>query len=209
MTWGEGEVVVQISAIEHHGYCPRQAGLIHIDGLWADNVATTKGNHEHRRVDSGEHRRERGRLVLRSIPLWSETYGLSGRADAVEIWPDGRVVPVEYKSGTRHGLTADRQLCAQALCLEEMLGRPVTEGFIWYGGPRRRHPVPIDEALRSDTLATIAEVRAMVASGRLPPAVHDERCPVCQLEPMCLPEVTSRPSSPDDYVHGVVFGCDT
>jgi len=114
------EPVVPISAIEHFAYCPRQCALIHCDGVWNDNEHTVGGTRAHRRVDSGEHRRERGRMVLRSIPLWSESLGLSGRADAVEM-ADNAVVPVEYKAGVRHGNAADLQLCAQALCLEEML----------------------------------------------------------------------------------------
>ena len=111
------EPIVAISAIEHFVYCPRQCALIHCDGVWSDNAHTVRGSRTHRRVDTGHHRRERGRLVLRAIPLWSETLGLSGRADAVEI-ERGAVRPVEYKSGVRHGSAADLQLCAQALCLE-------------------------------------------------------------------------------------------
>ena len=106
--------VIAISAIEHFAYCPRQCALIHCDGVWADNSHTVQGSRAHRRVDSGQHRRERGRLVLRAIPLWSESLGLSGRADAVEI-ESGSVRPVEYKSGVPHGSAADLQLCAQAL----------------------------------------------------------------------------------------------
>ena len=131
------EPIVTISAIEHFVYCPRQCALIHCDGVWSDNAQTVRGSRAHRRVDSGRHRRERGRLVLRSIPLWSETLGLSGRADAVEIEP-GVVRPVEYKSGIQHGSAADLQLCAQALCLEEMLNVAIPDGDVWYGGPRRR-----------------------------------------------------------------------
>ncbi|MXW23318.1 MAG: Dna2/Cas4 domain-containing protein, partial [Chloroflexi bacterium] len=90
--------VIQISAIEHFVYCPRQCALIHCDGVWSDNAHTVRGARAHRRVDSGEHRQERGRQVLRAIPLWSEELGLSGRADAVEV-EDDAVRPVEYKAG--------------------------------------------------------------------------------------------------------------
>ena len=133
----DDDPVVSISAIEHFVYCPRQCALIHCDGVWSDNAHTVRGTRAHRRVDSGTHRHERGRLVLRAIPLWSEALGLSGRADAVEI-ETGVVRPIEYKSGTRHGAAADLQLCAQALCLEEMLDVEIPDGCIWYGGPRRR-----------------------------------------------------------------------
>lgn len=184
-------IVVQISAIEHHEYCPRQCALIHVDGVWSDNVHTVSGSRAHRRVDSGERRLERGRLVLRSIPLWSEVHGLAGRADAVEVLPGPVVQPVEYKSGRRHGIAADLQLCAQALCLEEMLGAPVPEGFIWYGGTRRRRRVVVDGALRVKTLGAVEAIRAAIASGDLPAAVDDDRCSACQVRHHCLPELSA------------------
>lgn len=116
------EPVIALSALEHHVYCPRQCALIHVDGLWIDSEHTVRGDLGHRRADSGEHKQERGRLVLRAVPLWSEQLGLTGRADVVELHSDGSLVPVEYKIGRRHGDAAHVQLCAQALCLEEMTG---------------------------------------------------------------------------------------
>lgn len=202
-------VVVPISAIEHHAYCPRQCALIHVDGVWIDNRFTVAGSLAHRRVDSGEQRRERGRVVLRSIPLWSETYGLSGRADAVEIADDGTVLPVEYKSGSRHGMTADLQLCAQGICLEEMLGRPVAAGAIWYGGTRRRRTVRLDETLRRTTLDLVREIRRTIEAGTLPEAPADERCSSCQLAPHCLPEIVSDVDVVIAYVNQAVLGCDS
>ena len=145
------EPVVPISAIEHFAYCPRQCALIHCDGIWFDNEYTVKGTRAHRRVDSETHRRERGRTVLRGIPLWSELLGLSGRADVVEVDDDG-MRPVEYKSGVRHGDSADLQLCAQALCLEEMLAIEIPSGFVWYSGPRRRWCVEFTASLRKEVL---------------------------------------------------------
>lgn len=162
-----GNWVVSISALEHHEYCPRQCALIHVDGVWAENRHTVAGTRAHRRVDSGEHRHERGRLVLRSIPLWSEHFGLSGRADAVEIVASETVVPVEYKSGVRHGRAADLQLCAQALCLEEMFGVSVPSGAVWYGGTRRREVVRLDDELRHATLDAVKEIRWSLKSPRL------------------------------------------
>ena len=130
-------IVIPISAIEHFVYCPRQCALVHCDGIWADNAHTVRGSRSHRRVDSGKARRERGKLVLRAIPLWPEELGLTGRADAVEL--DGDVVrPVEYKSGVPHGTAADLQVCAQAMCLEEMLAVEIPRG----GCVVRRSPAP-------------------------------------------------------------------
>ena len=200
--------VIAISAIEHFVYCPRQCALIHCDGVWSDNAHTVQGSRAHRRVDSGRHRRERGRLVLRAIPLWSESLGLSGRADAVEV-ESGVVRPVEYKSGTRHGTAADLQLCAQALCLEEMLDVEIPTGDIWYGGPRRRMQVEFTAALRSEVCDVINEIRRQILSGSLPEAPNDQRCAPCQLLHHCLPGLASTPHRVTRYVNDVVFRCDT
>ncbi len=198
------EPVVPLSALEHHVYCPRQCALIHVDGVWADNVHVLRGSRGHRRVDSGEHRTERGRRVLRALPLWSERLGLTGRADAVEDHDDGAVVPVEYKVGGRHGLAAHVQLTAQALCLEEMLGQPVGEGAIWFSATRRREVVVIDAALREQTCEVIEEVRRWLCSDRLPPAPNDARCTECQLLGHCLPDVVAGADHVSAYIKDIV-----
>ena len=202
------EPIVAISAIEHFVYCPRQCALIHCDGVWSDNAHTVRGSRTHRRVDTGRHRRERGRLVLRAIPLWSETLGLSGRADAVEI-ERGAVRPVEYKSGVRHGSAADLQLCAQALCLEEMLNVEIPDGYVWFGGPRRRVRVAFTLALRSEVGEIIQKIRRQLLTASLPEAPNDRRCAECQLLHHCLPELTSAPQKVSRYMANVVFQCVT
>ncbi len=200
------EPLVLISAIEHFMYCPRQCALIHCDGVWSDNAHTVRGARAHRRVDSGQQRRERGRLVLRAIPLWSETLGLSGRADAVEI--DGAAVrPVEYKWGTRHGDAADLQLCAQALCLEEMLDVQIPHGYVWYGGPRRRLQVDFTPGLRRGVAEVVRRIREQLLRFELPEAPNDHRCAECQLLHHCLPELTSAPRKVERYVANAVLGC--
>ncbi|HLH69937.1 MAG TPA: CRISPR-associated protein Cas4 [Candidatus Dormibacteraeota bacterium] len=202
----EPEPIVPISALEHHRYCPRQCALVHVDGLWFDNEHTVRGAAGHLRADSGTHRRERGRQVLRAIPLWSESLGLSGRADVVEVTADGTLVPVEYKVGSRHGDAAHVQLCAQALCLEEMTGRPVREGFLWFAPARRRLRVDFDVDLRALTLSTIEEVRAWLRDEQLPPPVNDARCRQCQLLDHCQPELCADPDRIRAYLAEVV-GC--
>ena len=202
------EPIVAISAIEHFVYCPRQCALIHCDGVWSDNAHTVRGSRTHRRVDTRRHRRERGRLVLRAIPLWSETLGLSGRADAVEI-ERGAVRPVEYKSGVRHGSAADLQLCAQALCLEEMLDVEIPDGYVWYGGPRRRVRVVFTLALRREVGEIIQKIRRQLLTASLPEAPNDRRCAECQLLHHCLPELTSAPQKVSRYMANVVFQCVT
>ena len=200
--------VIPISAIEHFVYCPRQCALIHCDGVWSDNAHTVRGSHAHRRVDSGRHRRERGRQVLRSIPLWSERLGLSGRADAVEI-EQGEVRPVEYKAGVRHGKAADLQLCAQAMCLEEMLDVDIPHGYVWYGGPRRRVQVDFTSALRLEVEEITLEIRQQLLTAILPEAPNDPRCAECQLQNHCLPGLTSAPERVSRYMTNVVFRCAT
>ncbi len=202
------EIIIPISAIEHFEYCPRQCALIHCDGIWADNAHTVRGSRMHRRVDSGASRRERGKTILRAIPLWSEELGLSGRSDAVELDGD-RVRPVEYKSGVPHGQAANMQVCAQALCLEEMFGVDVPVGYVWYGGPRRRIRVDFTSRLRGRVKSAIATIRQQIQSGRLPDAPNDRRCRECQLRPHCLPELTSSPRKTERYLKATVFGCAT
>jgi len=193
---------IWLSALEHHGYCPRQAALIHVDGLWADNRHTIRGTAGHRRADTPATRRERGRHVARAVPVWSDRYGLTGRCDAVEIRADGGIAPVEYKIGERHGIAAELQLCGQALCLEEMFGVSIPVGYVWYSGPRRRDRVAISGDLRQATFAAIDALRAAMRSDRLPDAPADQRCQSCQLAPTCLPDVVSN----DDLVGGYLEG---
>lgn len=201
------EPVIAISAIEHHAYCPRQCALIHVDGVWTDNRYTLRGQQGHRRVDSGEHRNERGRHMLRALPLWSESLGLTGRADAIEVAADGSVAPVEYKIGTRHGRAAHLQLCAQALCLEEMLGIEVPVGYIWFSAHRRSDRIELDQTLRRATVDTIEEIRASFLAPVLPSAVDDERCGECQLIGHCLPNVVADHGRVRRYVQRELTGC--
>ena len=180
---------IPISALEHYAYCARQCALIHVDGVWSDNAHTVRGSRGHRRADTSFQRIERGRTVIRGVPLWSERFGLSGRADAIEISHSGEIAPVEYKIGSRHGDAADIQLCAQALCIEEMLGIILGYGFVWYSGPRQRHRVQLDATLRSRTVDAIEAVRSILDASTLPEAPNDARCAECQLLGHCLPDM--------------------
>lgn len=192
--------ILAISSIEHFMWCRRQCALIHIEGLWVDSEATSRGTAGHKRADSGQHRRERGRFVLRSIPLWSEQFGMTGRADIVEVLPDGSLEPVEYKIGLPHGKSAILQLCAQALCLEEMTGSRVAKGSIYYSASRNRHNVVFDEQLRLETLETVAAIKLMLQDGKLPYAVDDQRCPTCQLIDLCQPTLVAHPAKINRYL---------
>jgi CRISPR-associated exonuclease Cas4 len=185
--WADEERVL-ISAIEHYSYCPRQCGLIHVERIYDENVFTLRGSQVHQRTHETISRTEHGVRVERGLPLWSDRLGLSGVADVVEFHPDGRVYPVEYKSGAAGPhLHARLQLCAQALCLEEMLGRAVPRGAVYATGSRRRRDVELDAGLRAETERVIGAIRAMQERGGLPPPVDDARCPNCSLVDACVP----------------------
>ena len=185
--------VLLISALEHWSYCPRQCGLIHLESVWDENLYTLRGRQAHERADLPGERWEGGVRVVRGMPLWSERLGLYGVADVVEFQGE-TPYPVEYKVGERRQWAHERiQICAQALCLEEMLGVPVPAGAVSYRGSRRRREVAFDAGLRDRTVRAIHEVRAMLRGGRLPPAVNDARCPNCSLIESCLPAVVGSP----------------
>lgn len=186
--WSEEDIVL-ISALEHYSYCPRQCALIHVEKVFDENVFTLRGRRAHERADAPKTTWENGVRIERALPLWSDTLGLNGRADVVEFHPDGSVVPVEYKHGPRRERRHDDlQLCAQALCLEEMLDRNVENGAIYSLQTRRRRPVVFDAALRKETVDAVAAVRALgKSSSPLPPAVNDKRCPQCSLLDACVP----------------------
>jgi CRISPR-associated exonuclease Cas4 len=183
------EKPVMISALQHWSYCPRQCGLIHLEQIFDENLFTLKGTQAHERADEAETRFENGVRIERALPLWSERLGLIGKGDVVEFHPDGTIIPVEYKSGPRRESVHDNiQLCAQALCLEEIYQTTIAEGAIYSILTHRRRIVPLDDELREITLQTIREVREMqTGQGTLPPAVNDKRCPKCSLIDACMP----------------------
>ncbi len=184
------QVEVLISAIEHYSYCPRQCALIHVEGIYEENLYTMRGQLAHERVDAGEDDVREGIRAVRAIPLWSAQYGLRGKADLVEFREE-RPYPVEYKVGRRRGVHADLQLCAQALCLEEMLGQSVKHGAIFYHAQRRRHEVEFTDELRAATLRVVEGIREVLSAQKLPEAPNDERCPHCSLINSCLPWVVA------------------
>ncbi len=184
----EGEVGVLISAIEHYSYCPRQCALIHVEQTYKENVYTVRGNLAHRRVDSGMPDIHEGVRGLRDVAVWSDELRIRGRADLVEFI-QGKPYPVEYKVGKRRGRHPDLQLCAQALCLEEMLDVDVPRGAVYYHSERRRHEVQIDASLRERTVQVIRQIRRLLRRQHLPEVLNDERCRKCSLKADCLPGV--------------------
>ena len=192
----ENDAPIPLSALQHYLYCPRQCALIHVEQQWAENRRTAEGRLLHERADRPGHRAQGDARSVSSLPLANEALGVRGIADVVEFRrSDGRdyAYPIEYKRGRPKSHRADEvQLCAQALCLEEMLGVPVLEGALFYGKTRRRKVVAIDAELRRLTLATIADVRAMVVSGHTPLPVYDSRlCEACSMLEICQPKALS------------------
>ena len=184
------EQVVPISALEHFSYCPRQCALIHIEQTFDENVFTVRGRLVHERTDSGTPTTSKGVRQLRSLPLFSDEYGLVGKADVVEVSPHGPV-PVEHKVGRVASDHAAIQLCAQAFCLEEMFGVPVFEGVIFSHATKRRARIDCDEGLRRRTRETILAVRELLVRQSLPSPVNDSRCPDCSLINACLPAIVA------------------
>ena len=182
-------VPVALSALQHWIYCPRQCGLIHLEQAFADNIHTARGQAVHHLVDTPGYEIKSGVRVERALPVWCDRLNLIGKADLVEFRPDGSVYPVEFKHGAkRQKLHDDIQLAAQAICLEEMLNRPVPKGAIFHATSHRRREVVITPELKTLVEETADAIRAMLASGKLPPPVNDARCRECSLKEICQPE---------------------
>lgn len=190
--WQDHEIV-PISALEHYSYCPRQAALIHIEAVWDENLYTLRGRFVHEQADEpGEERRE-GLHVERSLPLWSRRLGLVGRADIVEFH-GSTPYPVDYKHGpSRKHEHDDLQLCAQAVCLEEMTGEPVPRGAIFHAISQHRREVEFDEGLRQRLQEAVAKLRESLPQTTLPEAPNDARCRNCSLHSSCLPQAVAEP----------------
>ncbi|MCF6323755.1 MAG: CRISPR-associated protein Cas4 [Gammaproteobacteria bacterium] len=197
---------LMLSALQHYAYCPRQFALIHVEQAWADNRFTAEGTILHERVDSGIAEQRKGTRYERGVMLKSERFKLTGKMDLLEIEQSEqpKYLPVEYKRGKPKIEDWDRvQVCAQALCLEEMRDTSVTEGAIWYWEVRRRETIQIDDALRAATIAAIEAAHAILATGKTPPPTDDvKRCRACSLVDLCEPGIFRRDHS-SDYVDAI------
>lgn len=185
---GEPDDLLMLSALQHWSYCPRQCALIHLEQAFDENIHTMRGNAAHDRVDNPGFEAFEGVRSERALPVWSDRLGLVGKCDVVEFHPDGYIYPVEYKHGRKRAQPHDDlQLAAQAMCLEEMFGKAITHGAIYHHSSRRRREVSITPELRRHVEETVAAIRAMLASGKLPPPVNDHRCKECSLIELCQP----------------------
>jgi len=201
----EDDDLIPLSALQHYLYCPRQCALIHVEQLWAENRQTAEGRLLHERADQPQTEVRHGVRTVTAMPLVNLSLGITGIADVVEFHGSAageQAFPVEYKRGRPKAYRADEvQLCAQALCLESMLGRPVPEGALFYGETRRRKPVPFDPPLRELTLSTISATRALFESGRTPLAEYQSRrCDACSLIELCQPRLLGRRESVNHWL---------
>lgn len=201
--------IIPISAINQYLYCPRRAALIHVEGTFAENEHTLIGSQYHEQADGPGYEKADDSEVLRALPVWSQSLGLSGKCDIVEVKlrrPSKRkksrylsdnvesVYPVEYKKGKRRKFdNDDAQLCAQALCLEEMFGLEIPKGAIFHARSKRRREVEFTQDLRGLTEQAIDAVHRLFEEERVPRAVHKPQCAECSLFDHCLPEITSAP----------------
>jgi CRISPR-associated exonuclease Cas4 len=189
---------VPLSSLQHYLFCPRQCALIHVEQLWAENSLTAEGRLAHEAVHAPKGERRKGVRTVTAMPLRSTALGLAGIADAVELHETSKGLvpfPVEHKLGRPKPHRADEvQLCAQGLCLEEMLGVSVPAGALFYGRTRRRQEVAFDQDLQALTRQVAGEVRAMLGAGRTPAATYEpKRCDACSLKELCQPQALERP----------------
>lgn len=188
--------LLPLSALQHLLFCPRQCALIHVERLWVENRYTAEGRVLHERVDRAGERPGKGVRVVYALDLKSLRLGLIGKADTVEFHADGNrwaPYPVEYKRGAPKKGNHDRvQLCAQALCLEEMYDVSIGEGALFYGKTRRREVVAFGEALRAETENAARALHALVASRMTPGPVYTKGCETCSFKETCMPKVVGK-----------------
>lgn len=199
---------VLISALQHYQFCPRQCALIHLEQLWEDNYLTVQGEILHDKVDSGVNELRGEVFTTRSLRLGSEKYRLTGVADVVEFHKSSEGAsqkgkqgkwlpcPVEYKRGASKLNNCDRiQLCAQALCLEEMLGLSIPKAALWYNRTKMREWVELSNELREETVSIINAVHLMFEIKRTPKAIYEKKCHSCSLLSICGPQLLNDSTS--------------
>jgi CRISPR-associated exonuclease Cas4 len=211
--------LLPISGLQHLLFCPRQCALIHLEQAWAENRLTAQGRQMHDRLHEGLSESRGDVRIIRGLRLQSRALRLTGQADVVELHRAGpeappqqhatfpgldgawSVCPVEYKHGRPKQNNCDRvQLCAQALCLEEMIGVSIPQGALYYGRPRRRETVIFDAALRQEVHDVAHRLHALICSGITPPAEYSRACRSCSLEDLCMPKSAGRCRSARNYL---------
>lgn len=200
------EEYLQLSGLQHFAFCRRQWALIHIEQLWKENLRTVEGQLLHHRAHDETQRERRGNLlILRGLAIQSPTLGVSGVCDVVEFHasPQGVPIhgeeglwlpyPIEYKRGKPKSNQADElQLCAQAMCLEEMLCCSIQEGALFYGETKRRTVVSFVPALREQVVSLLQEMHQLYRRGYTPKCKPTKSCNACSLKELCLPKLMKK-----------------
>lgn len=217
MTYRECDFL-QISGIQHFAFCRRRWALIHIEGLWAENLRTVNGEIFHERAHDPSLSEKRGDLItVRALRVFSSELEISGECDVVEFrrddengaklrGRDGRWMPtpIEYKSGSSKAGDADRlQLCAQAMCLEEMLGVEIELGYMFYGETHRREKVYINAELRQAVKDAVSEMHSYMSRGYTPKVKTGKFCNACSLKELCLPALCKNKSAAE-YIDSAI-----
>jgi CRISPR-associated exonuclease Cas4 len=205
--------LLPISALQHWLFCPRQCGLIHLEQVWEENRLTAEGRQMHQRVHEEDDENRPSIRIVHGLRIHSYRLGLIGQADVVEFHPSQTGIrlpeaeglwqpyPVEYKRGSPKIDSCDEvQLCAQAMCLEEMLQTIILRGSFFYGKPRRRKEIDLSDSLRQKTQDTAHQLHSLIDSGITPTAVYMKKCDACSLYNRCLPKTTGLNKKIDLYL---------
>ncbi len=210
---------ISISALQHYIFCPRQCGLIHLEQQWLENRLTAKGQLLHQKVHEADMEIRPGLRIVRSLRIHSYSLGIVGQADVVEfhqsqtgielpgakgLW---QPVPVEYKKGKPKQDNCDKvQLCAQAMCLEEMLNVTIPQGALFYGKIKRRAQVELTPVLRQQTKDCIRQIHGIFENKVTPRVEYAKKCKNCSLYDICLPQTTGKDKRVGNYLSKA--GCD-
>lgn len=207
------ENYLQLAGLQHFIFCRRQWALIHIEGLWKENLLTVEGNIFHEKAHDEKKREKRGNtLILRGLPVFSREMGVSGKCDVIEFYSDENGVslngeegfwkpfPIEYKHGRPKAHNADKlQLCAQAMCLEEMLCCDIENGALFYGETRRREEVTFTDELRKIVASSFKEMHELFDRGYTPKVKPQKSCNSCSLNEICMPKLLKN-AKVTDYI---------
>ncbi len=192
---------LQINGLQHLSFCPRQCALIHMEQYWKENYLTAGGQVDHEKVHSGLLESRKRVKTARSLRIASSTLGLIGQTDAVEFYKDGTILPIEYKHGEPQNNTSNEvQLCAQVICLEEMLHTTIEQGALFYFKIRKRILVPMTAELRAETIALAHEFHRLIDSGITPEACYKPHCKACSLLEECFPKSAGAKKSVSSYL---------
>ena len=190
-----------LSGLQHFCFCPRQCAFIHLEQLWSENFLTASGRILHEKVHSGLVESRQCMRIERDLKIASSVLGITGKTDAVEFYSDGTVIPIEYKHGKPKEDSSDEiQLCAQVMCLEEMLDVRISQGALFYFKVRKRVPVVISPELRQKTFFVAESFHELIQKGKTPAAQYEKKCDSCSFIEECFPESVGRNKSVEMYI---------